>query len=318
MLKYEIRNSKSEIKKMHLSRLHVEGNRIKDQTGKTVTLRGFSIADPASLMFYKRGRPLDLFQIMESAVMEWRANVIRLPVHPDGIDDVPGFVGDLKGYFGKYIKPAVEKAEELGVYAIIDLHIFDDYTTSEKNALVMEFWGIAASYYKDAPHVLFELFNEPVKPDDWDMWQKYAQPWADMIGKLAPDNLLLVGGPRWCQNMAGAAKNPVQGKNIVYSAHCYPAHLLDFEKNWGTLFEKFPVFFTEWGYEDGAKYPTSGTTSGFGRPLLKLIEERGCSWCAWCFDNDWFPKVFDKPWTLPGDEEGRMGRFVKELLKNNY
>jgi hypothetical protein len=51
---------------------------------------------------------------------------------------------------------------------------------------------------------------------------------------------------------------------------------------------------------------------------MEMIEKRGCSWCAWCFDNDWFPRIFDKPWSLPEDREGRMGLLVKELLKNNY
>lgn len=299
---------------MHLSRLRVDGKFIKNQDNHTVILRGINTADPGSLMFFKRDRPHNLFKIMEQAVFEWHANVIRLPVHPDGIDDVPGFEGDAKKYFIKYIIPAVDKADSLGVYAIIDLHIFEDYTTKEKDRLIREFWGIAAPYYKDAPHVLFELFNEPVKPDDWDTWQKYSQPWVDMIRKLAPDNLLLVGGPRWCQNMSGAAKNPVTGKNIVYAAHCYPAHLADFDRNWGALFEKFPVFFTEWGYEKPGAFPWEGTTSGFGRPFIEKIEALGCSWCAWCFDNDWGPKVFDKPWVLPGDSENRMGLFLRGLL----
>jgi endoglucanase len=297
--------------------LHVDGKFIRDTAGRPVILRGVSIADPKSLMFFKRERPHDLFKIMEIAALEWRASVIRLPVHPDGIDDVPGFEGDIKKYLKEYLAPAVSKAAELGVYAIIDLHLFEDYTVKEKDSLIREFWGIVAPYYRDAPHVLFELFNEPVRPDDWDTWQRYCRPWADMISKAAPKNILLVGGPRWCQNMAGAAKNPVDGPNIVYSAHCYPAHLSDFENNWGPLFLKYPVFFTEWGYEDGAKYPTSGRTSYFGMPFMKLIEARGCSWCAWCFDNDWFPKIFEKPWNLPEDGEGRMGKFVKGLLLKN-
>jgi hypothetical protein len=303
---------------MTLPSLHVSGNTIKDSSGKTIILRGVNTADPGSLMFFKRERPHDLFKIMEMAVKEWRANVIRLPVHPEGIDDVPGFEGDIKKYFTTYIIPAVDKAAKLGVYAIIDLHIFEDYTTAEKDRLIRAFWGIAAPYYKDTAHVMFELFNEPVKPDDWDTWKTYSQPWVDMIRKLAPENLLLVGGPRWCQNMAGASKNPISGKNIMYAAHCYPAHLADFEKNWGPLFDKYPVFFTEWGYEKPGTFPWEGTTSGFGEPFKKMIEARGCSWCAWCFDNDWGPRVFDKPWELPADGEGRMGAFLKEWLNKNY
>jgi hypothetical protein len=302
---------------MSLARLNVAGNTITGASGKAVTLRGVSIADPKSLMFFKRKRPYDLFQIMEMAVNEWHSNVIRLPVHPDGIDDVPGFENNVDSYLKDYLAPAVRKAGELGAYAIIDLHLFDDYSTKEKNSLVRNFWSRVAAYYKETPHVIFELFNEPVKPDNWDTWAGYCQPWVDMIRNIAPENVILAGGPRWCQNMAGAAKNPIKGKNIVYSAHCYPAHLRDFESNWGPLFDKYPVFFSEWGYEKGAKFPTNGTTGGFGAPLKELIEARGCSWTAWCFDNDWFPKIFDKPWNLPGDNEARMGMFVMEWLKEN-
>jgi endoglucanase len=302
---------------MTLQNLHTKRNLIQDINGKTIILRGVSTADPGSLMFHKRGRPYDLFEIIKMAVNEWHANVIRLPVHPDGIDDVPGFEGDVEKYFKAYIVPAADMAAELGVYVIIDLHIFDDYTTLEKDKLIRKFWGVVAPYYKDAPHVLFELFNEPVKPDDWDTWKKHSQPWVDYIRKLAPDNLLLAGGPRWCQNMAAAAKNPLTGNNIVYSAHCYPAHLPEFEKNWGPLLGKYPVIFTEWGYEKTGNYPWEGTTTGFGIPFKKLMEAHGCSWCAWCFDNDWGPKVFDKPWVLPADRDNRMGMFLKEWLRKN-
>lgn len=302
---------------MNLPWLHVDGKYIRDASNKEVILRGVSVADPKSLMFFKRGRPYDLFRIMDIAVNEWHANVIRLPVHPGGIDDVPGFEGGINNYLKDYLAPAVAKAVELGVYAVIDLHIFDDYTTKEKGRLVRDFWSAVAVYYKETPDVLFELYNEPIKPDNWDTWREYCQPWVDMVRKIAPSNLIVAGGPRWCQNMAGAAKNPLKGRNIVYSAHCYPAHLKDFENNWGPLLDKFPVFFTEWGYEKGAKFPTSGTTSAFGEPLKGLIEAGGCSWAAWCFDNDWFPKIFDKPWSLPGEDEARMGPFVKDWLKKN-
>lgn len=302
---------------MKLLPLHTEGKYLKDSSGNTIILRGVNIADPASLMFFRRERPHDLFKIMDMAVREWRAGVIRLPVHPDGIDDVPGFEGDAEKYFRKYLIPAVDRAKELGVYAIIDLHIFEDYTAKEKDDLIRGFWGIAAAYYRDAPHVLFELFNEPVKPDDWDKWRETAQPWVDMIRGIAQENILLMGGPRWCQNMSGAAKNPFKGKNIVYAAHCYPSHLNDFDKNWGPLIEKLPVMFTEWGYENPGKYPWIGTTNGFGEPFRKRVEAAGCGWCAWCFDNDWGPKVFDKPWELPDDRENRMGEFLRGWLEEN-
>ncbi len=295
--------------------LRVDGRYIKDPSGKPVILRGVNVADPKSLMYFRRERPYDCLKIIEIAVKEWGANVVRLPVHPEGIDDVAGFEGNVEKYLREFIVPAVDKAAELGAYAIIDLHLVQDYGAKKDDALVRGFWKIAASYYRGFPSVMFELYNEPINPDNWHTWRKCCQPWVDMIRGIAPDNLILVGGPRWCQNMAAAAGDPVEGKNVVYAAHCYPSHLADFGKNWGPLIEKYPVMFTEWGYETPGSFPWQGTTSGFGRPFLERAEALGCSWCAWCFDNDWGPRVFDKPWSVPEDREGRMGIFLKEALK---
>ncbi len=297
--------------------LHVEGRYLKDQENKTKILRGVSIADPKSLMFYKRERPYDLFKIMELACNEWHSGVIRLPIHPGGIDDIQGWEDNMNKYMEEYLIPAVEKAIDLKVYVIIDLHIFGDYMDKLADNQIRSFWKFAAPYYKSSPNVLFEIFNEPIKPDIWDTWLEIAQPWVDFVREMAPRNIILMGGPRWCQNMSGAAKNPFRGKNIVYSAHCYPYHMRNFKENWGPLFEKYPVFFTEWGYEKPSKVVAEtieGTTSGFGIPFKKIIEENGASWAAWCFDNDWAPKIFDKPWNLPEDRENRMGYFIKEWL----
>src|SRR5208283_3099858 len=102
--------------------LNVKGKYIEDQEGNAKILRGVSIADPKSLMFYKRDRPYDLFKIMEMAVNEWHANVIRLPIHPGGIDDIPGWGENIDEYMKDYLIPAVSKAIDLNTYVIIDLH----------------------------------------------------------------------------------------------------------------------------------------------------------------------------------------------------
>jgi len=300
--------------------LHTDGRFLNDEEGNARILRGVSIADPKSLMFHKRERPYDLFQIIDMAVKEWHCGVIRLPIHPGGIDDVPGWEDDIVKYTEKYIQPVVQKAVDLNIYIIIDLHIFGNYIEKIADEQIRNFWKVAAPAYKNVPNVLFEIFNEPVKPDIWDAWKDTAQPWIDFVRFFASKNIIIAGGPRWCQNMSGAAKNPFNGENIVYSAHCYPHHFQYFEENWGPLFENFHIFFTEWGYEKPSKIASGtieGTTSEFGIPFKKIIESKGSSWVAWCFDNDWSPKIFNKPWVIPDDRENRMGHFVKSWLIEN-
>ncbi len=297
--------------------LYISGKTIKTKSGKNIILRGVSIADPQALNGYVRGRFLNLNQIMEIAVFDWGVNVIRIPVHPHGIDDQTGWLINPDNYLKNHLDMAVRKSLELGVYLIIDLHLICDYVSDEIDKLVKSFWFKVANNYQNVPNLIFEIFNEPLYPDNWNKWKEIVTPWIDMINSISPDTLLLVGGPRWCQNMSGAVKNPVPGSNIIYSAHCYPSHLKDFNKNWGDLIKKYPVFFTEWGYENPGKVPWQGTTGNFGIPFRKIIDENRLSWCAWCFDSDWPPRIFNRKWELFDDRENHMSHFTKEWLKEN-
>lgn len=303
------------MKNNSLEPLFVSGKKIKTKTNKDIILRGVSIADPEALNSYVRGRFLNLTQIMEMAVYDWGVNVIRIPVHPYGIDDQPGWMANPIYYIQKHLDMAVKKSIELNIYLIIDLHLICDYISEDVNNLVTSFWSMVSKTYYKFSNIIFEIFNEPIYPDDWSIWKKTVMPWIELIRKSAPETLLLIGGPRWCQNMAGAVKDPITEKNIIYSAHCYPSHLKDFEKNWGKLIEKYPVFFTEWGYENPGKDPWQGTTSGFGVPFKKIIDENKLSWCAWCFDSDWPPRIFDRKWKIFEDKENYMGYFTREWLK---
>ncbi|MBP7792395.1 MAG: glycoside hydrolase family 5 protein [Candidatus Goldbacteria bacterium] len=298
-------------------RLCVSGKKIKTESDKEIILRGVSIADPQALNNYVRGRFLSLSRIMEIAVKQWNVNVIRLPVHPYGIDDQKGWIANPHDYLNNDLNAAIKKSIDLGIYLIIDLHLICDYDSDDTDKLVTSFWSNVATVYKDCSNVIFELFNEPLSPDNWDKWRDTASPWIESIRKICPDKIILAGGPRWCQNMSGAVKNPIPFENIIYSAHCYPYHLKNFERNWGDLIEKYPVFFTEWGYENPGKIPWQGTTDGFGMPFKNIIEKNKLSWCAWCFDSDWPPRIFNRKWEIPDDRQNYMGYFTREWLKEN-
>jgi len=50
------------------------------------------------------------------------------------------------------------------------------------------------------------------------------QDWYNIVRSAAPDNLILIGTPVWCQILAPTVDNPVIGNNILYIVHIYPGY----------------------------------------------------------------------------------------------
>ncbi len=294
--------------------LSISGRDIKDPDGKTVILRGVSLVDISVANSRTRNASL-LIDMATDNANGWYARVIRLPVYPNAIDGQPGWIADPDGYFTKHLDPAVQHCISRQVYCIIDWHYIKDYNSQGVDTATRAFWIYVAPKYADSPNVIFELYNEPIYPDDWRAWKKTAQPWVDVIRTNAPKNLILVGGPRWSQNVSEAAADPFSGGNLVYAAHIYPEHGgANIWDSWfGDSSKTAPYFITEWGWQQGGNLPTSGTKSGFGVPFSAYLDSKGVSWTAWVFDDFWQPMMFDTSWNLLGGEN-YMGQFTKDLL----
>jgi endoglucanase len=245
----------------------------------------------------------------------WYSRVVRLPVYPDAIDGQPGWRANPDAYFTNHLDPAVQHCISKQIYCIIDWHYIKDYNSSDVDTATRAFWSYVAPKYASTPNVIFELYNEPIYPDSWSTWKTIAQPWVDLIRAAAPKNLILIGGPRWSQNVAEAATNPFTGSNLVYVAHIYPGH--GGQSVWDSWFgnssSSVPYFITEWGWQQGGSIPTNGTRSGYGVPFSAYLDSKGVSWTAWVFDVYWQPIMFDASWNLLGGE-AYMGQFIKDFL----
>jgi hypothetical protein len=159
--------------------------------------------------------------------------------------------------------------------------------------------------------------NENSDNETWSQWKNaYAQPWYDTVRALAPNNLILIGGPQWNTIMGGAAADPVIGTNIFYCAHFYPQSNSSL---WGpngavtNAAKVVPFFVSEWGYIQGGAIPTSGTQTSFGNPFKAWLSQMQIGWSAWCADNSWDPKMFDGNWNLLTGNN-YQGGFVKQFL----
>lgn len=291
--------------------LHIDGINIKDEFNNKIILRGVSLPDLAH-NDYRKGTgksPIELISLLTNKELDWYSNVIRLPVYP--VWDT-GYNINPRKYYDNYIKPSVEKCVEKNIYCIIDWHYIEDPTTVDKETRA--FWTDIAPKFKNNPNILFEVFNENSTNMSWTEWKSIVQPWVDLIRSYAPKNLILVGAPQYAQHLYDAPKYPIEGKNIVYVAHIYPGLDQALWNSWiFNVANQIPIFITEWGFRDGADYPTNGTITSFGLPLKKKMEKFNLSWTSWVADHTWQPEMFDKNWNLLSGEN-YMGGFVKEYL----
>ena len=104
----------------------------------------------------------------------WYPTVIRLAIYPaNSTASQSPFTYDSNStaYYDTLLRPVVDRCQQRGVYAIIDWHGIGD-TGTDREA-TSAFWRDMAPRFANDPHVLFELFNEPInrtennKNGDW-------------------------------------------------------------------------------------------------------------------------------------------------------
>jgi endoglucanase len=295
--------------------LNVSGNKIVNELGQTVILKGLNIADPEQLNLKYWERPGVSARSVASVVTDnLYAEVVRIPILP-GNASYPneGFFSTTNGYdkyFNDHVLPLVNEVTSKGRYAIIDLHYVSDYSALYPK--VAEFWTYMAPKFANNPKVIYEIFNEPIYPDDWTTWKNtIAQPATDLIRKYAPNNLVLVGGPYWSSHISGALTNPVVGNNVAYVAHVYSNQSATlWASRYGEMVKKYPLFVTEWGFEEGG---TEGGNLTWGSQFESWLRTNGVSWTVWSYDTLWGPRMVNPDWTLKETPTG-MGTFVRDLL----
>lgn len=304
-----------------LPSLSVEGNKIVDEGGNTVTLRGVSIADPYRLYHVDNHFSEEIF----SELSNWNVNVVRVPIHP-------GWWQAEENYAQKYLDSVVRWGKEYGFYIIFDWHAIgnpltgkaqspewkeEGYTVYDSSLKLAEnAWIKLSERYGEDSHVIFELFNEPTAMGalpKWPEWESKVTDLVDEIRERAQDKLILVSGWKWSHNLTGFSTYPIDRKNIAYVAHWYPSGggPQSWEESFGFLSENYPVVVTEWGFSTSAEEKHYyGTRETFGNPFLEYMEKENMSWTAWCFHPVWGPKMI-KNWDYEMTDEGRL---VKQAL----
>jgi len=310
------------------ARLHVAGNRLKDPNGETVTLRGVSLIDLGFLQDWQGGALAMINRLTDEADDQgnspgWYPNAVRIPVvPPDAVSGWPHQFDPNSNDFNDLLRTVVDYCGQKELYVIIDWHYVAN--TYDHNDSTTEFWTYVAPLFANDTHVMFELFNEPINDGDtelerWLSVREDIQRWFNLVRTYAPDTVILVGGPSYCQIIGPTAAYPVSGENIAYTSHIYPGHWLGGSRSWyvnhiTTAVAAHPVIMTEWGFQEASGDALlQGTITNYGDQLKDFVENYGISMTAWVASTDWNPPMFDTDWSLLVGE-GEMGGFAKDWI----
>jgi len=315
-------------------RLHVDGNKVKDPNGNIVILRGVALIDLGALEDWKGGALNAVDLITDPTDTQgnspgWYTKIIRIMITPPDSTTPAGswphpFNADNNDLYN-LLRTFVDYCAEKEVYVAIDWHYVAN--TYDHVATTSEFWQYMAPRFKNDTHVIYELFNEPVNQvgsdaANWASVKSDMEAWIDIVRASAPDNLIFVGTPRWCQIIGPTATDPVNDTNVVYISHVYPIHWLSSSNSYyvstvTAAAAVHPVIMGEWGFSSDpavSDYITNGDVSTYGQPLKEFVEGLGIGNIAWCAGGpDWAPPMFYSNGTLRVGE-GEMGGFAKDWL----
>lgn len=254
--------------------LQVQGNKIVDQSGKPVQLRGMS------LFWSNWAGPWYNENAVDTLAKDWKAGIVRAAM---GIEVENGYLSNPAAEKAKVIAIA-DAAIARGIYVIIDWH---DHNAHNHTEQAKTFFAEMAQKYSNTPNVIFEVYNEPTQVS-WDQVKSYAEQVLGSIRGTGANNLVIVGSPTWSQDADIAANNPItQYQNVAYTLHFYAATHKQFlrDKANTALGKGLALFVTEWGTcaADGNGSVDANETAIW----LSWMEQNSISWANWSlFDKN--------------------------------
>ncbi|NHZ89006.1 carbohydrate-binding protein [Massilia sp. CCM 8733] len=198
---------------------------------------------------------------------DWKAKLVRAAM---GVEDDGGYL-QFPAENKARVKAVVDAAIAKDMYVIIDWH--SHYAFRHQNEAIAFFQEMARTYGNNK-HVIYEIYNEPKDDVTWDAHVKpYAQAVIAAIRAIDPDNLIIVGSPRWSQDADVASRNPITGhSNIAYTLHFYAGTHTQYlrDKAATAMNNGLALFVTEWGSVNadgngGVNYPETNAWIDFMR-----------------------------------------------------
>ncbi|MBE6158715.1 MAG: BspA family leucine-rich repeat surface protein [Firmicutes bacterium] len=110
-----------------------------------------------------------------------------------------------------------------------------------------------ATKYKNDPHIIYEIWNEPNADTTWDDVKGHANIVIPAIRSISPNALILVGTPNFDKRVDAVINDELSYDNIMYTYHMYTPGVEDANIDYiiQALNNNIPVFVSEWGAVQG-------------------------------------------------------------------
>ena len=258
--------SNAQFVKKH-GQLSVKGTQLVDKNQNPIVLRGVSFGWHSMWPRFYNAKAVDWLK------KDFNCTVVRAALGIE-IGEYPYL--KVTEFSKEKLEAVVKGAIKSDIYVIIDWH---SHNINLQEAKV--FFAEMSKKYGKYPNVIYEVFNEP----DYETWPEvkaYPEEVIKVIRANDPDNIILVGSPKWDQEVQLPAQDPIKGfDNLMYTMHFYAAT----HEKWlrdrtdEAIKSGLPIFVSESaGMEATGDGPLNVKA---WEEYIEWMESRKLSWITW-------------------------------------
>lgn len=251
--------------------LRVEGTQLVNEKGNPIVLRGVSFGWHSLWpRFYNK-------KAVKWLKKDWNCNVVRAAM---GIEHGDNNYLENPSFSKEKIKAIIDGAIKEDIYVIIDWHSHNVNLEEAK-----AFFNEISKEYGKYPNIIYEIFNEP-DHETWGEVKAYSEEVIRIIRSNDSDNIILVGSPKWDQDVHLPAADPIVGyDNLMYTMHFYAAtHEKWLRDRVDEAMEKgLPIFISE---SAGVEATGDGPLNEVAwQEYINWMESKKLSWITWSISD---------------------------------